>query len=171
MDILIVAGDDVHTAALEQARLVRVGKTKTASVLNAPLDADASKWIGDIWDDIETALECAYREGMNAAKPLIDKAVAKSQELVQFAFRGAEAVRATIAERLNTYLQALIDGALRLVRPSISVGGRALRLVKVTVEQQINLSGSLKASLTEACELVAEGELSFSAEYSADASE
>jgi hypothetical protein len=38
-------------------------------------------------------------------------------------------------------------------------------MATVTIEQKIKLSGSLKASLEEICEFVAEGEISLSAEY------
>src|SRR5437773_4301088 len=47
--------------------------------------------------------------------------------------------------------------ALQRVRPTISVGGHELMMATVTIEQKIKLSGSLKASLEEICEFVAEG--------------
>jgi hypothetical protein len=136
-------------------------------MLNAPLDAETADWISRSWDEVEGALRSAYHDGMEAARPLIDGVAAKTKELVESASKRAEVVRAALNERLNTYLQTLIDEALKRVRPTVSVGGRELAMVSVTLEQEINLSGSLKASLTEVCEFIAEGKMSLSAEYAA----
>ena len=127
-----------------------------------PLDDEASTWISTIWDVVESAIQRAYREGMAAAQPLIDQASAMLANLTQ----KIKEVRTVISERLNTYLQDAIDGALQRVRAGLSIGGSTLKLQRVTVEQRINMSGSLKASLAEICAFVAEGSISLSAEYS-----
>jgi len=85
--------------------------------------------------------------------------------------QGADKVRTVIAARLSDYIQETIDGALQRVRSSISVGGKELTMASVTIEQKIRLSGSLKASLQEVCEFVAEGEISLSAEYGSKSSQ
>lgn len=165
MDLVIVISDDVHRAALRQARSVGQDVSLPAGRLNAPLDNEANRWISEIWDVVEGAIQKAYREGMEAARPLIDRASEMFSGLAGTAAKQAQDIRTVIAERLNTYMTGAIDGALGRVRPSLSVGGRALKLQRVTVEQRINMSGSLKASLSEICAFVAEGELSLSAEY------
>jgi hypothetical protein len=162
MNLLIVVSDDVHRTALLKARKVGNELTLPAGLLNAPLDDDASTWISNIWDVVESAIQRAYREGMAAAQPLIDQASIMLTNLTQ----KAKEVRTVISERLNVYLQSAIDGALQRVRAGLSIGGSELKLQRVTVEQRINMSGSVKASLAEVCAFVAEGSISLSAEYS-----
>jgi hypothetical protein len=165
MKLLILIGDDVHTEALRRARELGTRVALPAHVLNAPLDDETHTWIERIWDTIEGALRCAYRQGMDAARPLIQKASDALSELGGNVAKRAEEIRAVITERLNSYLHTAIDGALQRVRSTISVGNRELKITAITVEQRINLSGSLKASLEEICEFVAEGEISLSAQY------
>jgi len=53
-----------------------------------------------------------------------------------------------------------VEGALARVQPTIKVAGREIAIRGVTIEQTLHMSGSLKASLEEICEFVAEGEIS-----------
>ena len=94
---------------------------------------------------------------MDAARPWIDKVSDLAKQLTVKLGQSAEKVRAVIATRLKTYLQEAIDAALGLVQTSIMVGGKSLAMTSVTIEQKITLSGSLKASLEENCEFIAEG--------------
>jgi hypothetical protein len=143
----------------------RKSAAAVANVLNAPLNDEAEGWISSLWDDIEVALRSAYRQGMDAARPWIDKVSDLTKQLTVKLGQGAEKVRTVIATRLKTYLQKAIDAALGLVQTSIMVGGKSLAVTSVTIEQKITLSGSLKASLEEIGEFIAEGEISLSAEY------
>lgn len=167
MKLLVIVSDAVHSDALRQARELGKSLPLPAYVLNAPLDDETDTWIDRIWDTMEGALRYAYREGLDAARPLIEQVSELMAELTNKFAQRAEEVRAVITERLNLYLHRAIDGALQRVRPTISVGGCELKMISVTVEQRINLSGSLKASIEEICEFVAEGEISLSAEYGA----
>jgi hypothetical protein len=165
MALLVILSSDVHITALRTARDVGKGAPLPSNLMNAMLDEETSSWIGRIWDDVEAALGRGYYEGIQAARPYIEKVSVHLIEVASNLAQRADEVRAVITARLNTYLQQAIDGALQRVRPTISVGGHELMMATVTVEQKIKLSGSLKASLEEICEFVAEGEISLSAEY------
>jgi hypothetical protein len=62
-------------------------------------------------------------------------------------------------------LQTVIESALARIHSSIKVGGQEISISGVGIEQKLMISGSLKASLEEICEFVAEGELTVSAHY------
>jgi hypothetical protein len=166
MVIPVIIDERVHTAALREARSLGGEVPLPPHVLHAPLDDEATTWIDSIWDAMEGAIRRAYREGMDAARPLIERASALIAEMSIGIARRAEDVRAAIVVRLRTYLHGAIDAALASVRSVIIVGGRELQMKSVKVEQRVNLSGSLKASLEETCEFVARGEISLAAEYS-----
>jgi len=157
--------ESIHLAALRSAREVGRDKPLPAGLLNAPLDDDSRTWIDDIWDKAETALKRAYKDGMAAARPYIDKATALLGQAAEAVGKAIGDVHAVVMERLNRYLKDAIDGALAQVRPFVSIGGEMLRLRKVTLEQKVTLSGSVKASLEEICEFVAEGEVNLATEY------
>ena len=168
MQMLVMIGSDVHSRALREAgSLGKANNPLPVGVLNGPLDDEMAEWLRKIWDKVDGALRRAYREGMEAAKPLIEEAKITMAEIAASFTNRAEEVRAIVSERLNTYLQHVIDGALGRVKSSINIGGKDLPITSVTVQQQIRFSGSLKASLEQVCEFVAEGELALSAEYNA----
>lgn len=165
MELLITVNDDLLTSALRKAREMGKGTPLPSDLMNAMLDDETSGYIARIWDDVEAALGRAYREGVHAARPFIEKVSVHLAEVGSKLAKHADEVRRIISARLNTCLQEIIDGALQRVRPVISVGGGELKIASVTIEQTIKLSGSLKASLEEVCEFVAEGEIALSAEY------
>ena len=78
----------------------------------------------------------------------------------------ATQVHAEVLSRIRVYLGEMLDGALAQIRVELAIGGRTGRLGSVKVSQKVALTGSLKAALSEACELAASGELSIEAEYS-----
>ncbi|MEE8504964.1 MAG: hypothetical protein V3S40_01955 [Kiloniellales bacterium] len=165
MQLLIIISDDVHNVALRQARALDTGAPLSDDVLNALLDDEFRTWVAKVWDNVEGALQRAYSEGIEAARPFIDKVASNLTEATaKIAIRGEE-LRAMINVRLNLYLQETIDGALGRVRPSITIGGRELVMTNVTIEQRIRMSGSLKASLESICEFVAEGEIALAVVY------
>ena len=168
MKLLVFVSDKVHTEALRQARALGKQQPLPAHVLSAPLDDETDIWINRIWDTVEGALRCAHREGIEAAQPLIEKVSGLMTELTSNLAKRVEDVRVVVTKRLHSYFHTIIDDALQHVRPTISVGGNELKMTSVTVEQRINVSGSLKGSIVEICEFLAEGEISLSAEYSAN---
>jgi len=159
--------ESVHLAALRNARQIGKEKPLPAGVLNAPLDNESTTWVNRIWDTVEMALKRAYREGMATARPLIEQAGDLMKEAAETVKSAIADVRAVVMERLNAYLKSAVDGALEQVRPFVNVGGAMLKLRTVTLEQKVTLSGSLKASLEEICEFVAEGEINLATEYGA----
>jgi hypothetical protein len=163
--IVAIVSEDLHLSALRVAEKLGEQGLLSARLLNAPLDDETSSWITRIWDSVESALNTAYHSGIEEARFHISEAAEEISELGSSLKRRANEVRAAIAAKLDAYLQAVIDGALRRVRSSVNIGGRTLELSKVSIEQKVTFSGSLKASLEEICEFVAEGELSLSAEY------
>ena len=110
----------------------------------------------------------ARNKGNSAAADLIRRATDLATEASKALKQRYDSVKSRIAQKLNDYVQAVIDGALGRIRPMLSVGGRDLRVVKITMEQRLMISGSVKASLEEVCEFVAEGELTLAAEYGTD---
>jgi len=167
MKVLAVVNEQVHHEALAAARRIGVTQVSADSGLPTVQVDDVMRWVNRLWDPIEEAIAQAYHQGMAAAQPMIDGLNAQIAELLANTSARAREVRTIIAERLNTYLTNTIDGALSRVRASISVGGQTLIISNVTVEQKLSLSSSLKMSLSEICEFVAEGELTLSAEYGA----
>lgn len=164
MDILQIVGDEVHEAALARARAVG-GVAAGHGALNAPLADDVKRWLERIWDSTETALLRARREGRAAAQTFVDdvgklleKAHAELSERYQ-------TLRDALLARLNAYLGSVVDAALKLVRPTLTIGTQSLPVRSVSVQHQLKLSGSIKASLQEVVAVVAEGQLSVSAEY------
>jgi len=162
-----MVGEDVLDAAFERARSVGAGDGLTVRGLNAPLDAQMTNWIGPLWDTAESAIRLAWEHGRAAATSLIEQFHTQLQELSTVAGNAASAVCRAITERLNEFFQGLVEGALARVQPTIKVAGREIAIRGVTIEQTLHMSGSLKASLEEICEFVAEGEISVSAEYGA----
>lgn len=165
MIVAAVVTEKVHSDALKLARAVGGESPLPVGVLNAPLDVECSEWINRLWDLAEGALSKAYRDGVAAARPLIERISAQFSDMAAAVGARLDDIRSVILERLNTYLQASIDGALKRVRASVNVGGVEFKLAKVSVEQKIALSGSLKASLEELCEFVADGEIKLGTDY------
>lgn len=158
----VVTRDDFERALGAAAK---VGSEVPLTGLAAPLDATWLGRIAEAWDNVETALGQAFQWGREAARESLDQAVAKAEELVRTAGRRARDVHEALLERIQTYLDLLVRGALAQVRGVIDVGGMQLRLVSVDVAQRISLTGSLKAALTELVAITAAGEITVSANY------
>lgn len=165
MKILAVVNDEVHQNALKQARAIGDGGVPSNDGLKSILDDEVSQWVTRLWDSVEEAITRAYRQGSQAAAAAIEQVNRQLDELLKSSAKAARQVQSIIAERLHTYLQQAVDGALRRVRATINIGGQDLMMRSVTVEQKVNVSTSIKMSLTEICEFVADGEITLSAEY------
>ena len=83
--------------------------------------------------------------------------------------RGWFLKNAALTAQLQVYLSEHIDRSLSRVRGAIEVEGASLRLTGVSVAQSIQLSGSLKASISEILALTAEGQILITAEYGPEA--
>lgn len=165
MKMLILMNDRVQEEAIQSARRLGGDGLLPAGVLNAPLGSDALEWTSKIWDEMEFALKSAYRNGMDAARPIIDKVSALTQQVNTQLMASAEEIRIAVSAKLSSYVQTVIDGALSQVRSTITVGGQILHMSSVTIDQKITLSGSLKFALQEVCEFVAKGEIALAAAY------
>lgn len=166
MDILLIVGDDIHEAALAQARAIgSVAAAGGHGALNAPLADDVLRWLDDIWDSAEAALLRARRDGRAAAQSFVDQVGKLVDDAAVALADRYQALRDALLARLNEYLGSVVDAALRLLRPTLTVGTQALPVRSVTVQQHLKLSGSIKASLQEIVAVVAEGQLSVTAEY------
>lgn len=165
MEMLTLLSDDIHATALARAASIDGVTPAGGGVLLAPLSDEVRQWLDRIWDATEGALLRARRQGKEAATVLVQKVETLLHEAGTALAERFQVLSDALAARLNVYLAAVIDAAVSLVRPTLSIGGQMLRVTTVTVQQRLLLSGSIKASLQEIVELVAEGELTLSAQY------
>lgn len=165
MLLVAILDQDVFSHALSHAADIGRGASLPAGLLRAPLDDDEKIHLERVWDSVQGALQRAYREGIEAAQPLVHRVSEQFAELVAKFKERAEDIRAAISARLNDFLRGAIEGALARIQPTIKIGGREIAMSGVTIEQKIKMSGSLKSSLEEICAFVAEGELKLSAKY------
>jgi len=167
MKVVAVINEQIHLDALAVARRIGPEQIPSMAGFNSVQIDDALDWATGLWDKIENALTQAGQMGMDAARPVIDAVNAQFSEVLAEAGGLAQEVRAILLERLHGYLQQMIDGALSRVQDRITVGGQTLTVHNVKIEQKLKLSSSLKMSLSELCQFVAEGEIVLSAEYAA----
>jgi hypothetical protein len=165
MQLIALVNEDINRVALRAARVVGSETPLALEGFTAPLDNEMLAGVTKIWDKIEEAITSACQSGVDAARPLIDEVERRIGEFAKGVTKAAQQIRAVISERLHVYLKSVIDGALQRVQATISVGGQELKITSVTVEQKVSMSTSIKASLTEICEFVADGEFTLSAEY------
>ncbi len=161
----LIISEDLLDTALENAQSVGLPGGLTTKGLNAPLKEQQTSWTERLWDTAEGAVRTSWEKGKAAARELLDQFHREVEELGAAVGAGASAVRKVIVERLNRFFTSLVEGALERFQPNITVAGRNIVMRGVTIEQTLKMSGSLKASLEEMCEFVAEGEISVSAEY------
>jgi hypothetical protein len=165
VQVTIIAGEQAFRAALDAAREV------TADVpvrgLAAPLDAGLKGQFDDAWDAIEAALTAAFRGASDTATALLDQALAAADALIAAAGRKAGEIHAQLLARVQTYVAAFVREALGRIEAQISLGLQVFAATSVTCTYKVQLSGSLKASLTEAVELSSGGEIEVAVQYAA----
>jgi hypothetical protein len=166
MQITVIADRSVFDAAIAAAELPIPREGQYA--LNAPLDGVLSGRVEDAWDKIRDALTHAYEQGKDGARSVLDEAQAAVDSVMASAGSRAREVASALRAKLRSYVATFIDEMLKQVRPSILVGADSLRLSEVHLTQKVVLSGSLKASLTEAFELTSNGEFQVEATYRFD---
>lgn len=165
MQLIAVLTEQNHYAALERARQISVTKSLPTDRANALLSADASQWLGEIWDHVEIALDRALKRGMEAARPVLEQVGELVDKVVALGAAWVDDVLTTVRERLALYQREAIQQALNGVQQSVSIGERTFEIDRVVVAQSVKVSASVKASLTEVCEFVGEGQIEMSAEY------
>lgn len=165
MDMVLIVGDEVHEAALARARAIGGAVASGGGALNAPLPDDVRRWLDRIWDSAEAALLRARREGAAAAQAFVDQVGMLLDEAGAALVERYQTLRDALLARLNEYLGAVVDAALGMVRPTLTIGPHALPIRSVSVQQHLKLSGSIKASLQDIVAVVAEGQLSVTAQY------
>lgn len=166
MQIMVIVSSNVHRQAIAKAR--DFGYVALPDdVMNTITDSSVADDVRKIWTNVESALLHAYNQGMATAREYVQRVGEQFKGLAETAAAKAEAIRQAIMARIGVYLRDVIDAALESVRPSIMVGGSALAVTSITIDQKVKLSGTLKASLESICEFLAEGEISLSAEYGA----
>ena len=163
----MIASVAIDSAQFQQALTAarKVGDGEPLTGLAAPLDATLLGKITEAWDSVEAALRDAYRNGRDAARDVLDKAVVKAEELVRSAGRRAMDVQEAILERANAYVDSMVTQALGRIRPTVLVGGRELSIRSVDIAQSVTMSGSLKVAITDLFTLTAEGQVSVTANY------
>jgi hypothetical protein len=165
MRVLTVLTEEDHRAALQEARNVANHARLDPTKLNAPIDDAVESWFRRIWDQIEDGIRSASRGAVDQARALKDEAAELWSKAETELGRRSNELRSKLIAAIETYLRSVVDRALNLVRPAIEVGGATLKIKSVKVEQDINLSLSLKITLDELIDFVADGKLSVSAEY------
>lgn len=168
MQLVVVLTEDQHYQALQFARQINLRMAVSAGKANAPLLAEATRWLSDVWDTVEEALDKARQRGLDASRALMTEVSRKVDEMVALGAAWLDDVLTVVRERLSEYLRRAIQDALRIVQKSIMIGDRELKLARVTVTNSIKVSASVKASLLEVCEFVGEGQMELAAEYSSD---
>jgi hypothetical protein len=166
MKVVAIVDEEMHMKALAAARHIGTTQVLSTHGLNAVQVDEVMEWVIGLWDPIEAAISKACQQGMEAARPLVLQVQADLATLCNNASERARQVRAVLVERLNTYLMQVIDGALSRIRDHVTVGAKKFTISSITVDQKVSVSSSLKMSLSEICEFVAEGEIAVSAEYS-----
>lgn len=165
MAMVIFLTEEAHFSALRAARQVGRPSPATSEGASAfPTDKiiEAGE---EVWELCESAVMQAYTDGVESARLLIDSAVAKFNQVAHDVKDRVKELNTLLTKRINTYLYHAMDSALRSIRHSLQVGDKHVMLKSLTIDQKVKVGGALKASLTEACEFVAEGEFSISMEY------
>lgn len=166
VSIIVLAQEDDFYAAIEAAEL-----TSDADVLPAlasPLGAAVRGLALQAWDAVRSALEHVWEYGTDVLVETVATTAKAVESVMQQAGDSAHEVRADVTAKLQTFISDHIERSLKRVRPMIEVEGASLRLQGVSVAQTIQLSGSLKASISEVLALTAQGQIQIMAEYGPD---
>ena len=165
MQVLVSITQDQHYRALEAARRIDISVAFVRGKANAPLNAEAAKWLNSIWDRAEEALEHALTRGLAAARASIEQVSAKVSELLTLSAGWVDDLLEIVRSRLSIYFQEAFKAALGTVQKSVVVGGQEFPISEVTLTYSLKLSSSVEASLTKVCEFVAEGQIQLAAKY------
>ncbi len=165
MQVVIIADDAVFRTALQAAREIGRAPEGAPGAMYSAMPDEEKSWVERLWGKVEHALNLARLHGRQAAQEAIDSVSLDLAELGETLGHAAAAVRDAVIARVAGFVRMVIQGLLSRVESVVKVGDRDLPIRTVSIEQKVKMSGSLKASLEEICEFVAEGELSLAAEY------
>ena len=149
--------------ALRAARAV--DRTITLEGLNAVSEGAIAGRIDEAWGKIEVALKKVFGKARDEIQGLIDETILQVDLMVQGAGQMAAALVEGLLRRIQVFTNRLIASAFGTISSSMTVGGATLRLKGLNYSQKLSLSGSLKASLTDAFGLTANGEITVSVSY------
>jgi hypothetical protein len=163
--LLLAARAKLHGEALAAADAIGSDQQTKVGSLNAPVLDDAALWVSRLWDTATGAIEAAWEDGRGAATALIERFGEEVSELRGSFSEGAAAVIDLVAERLTEYARTLTRRLMSQFEENLTVGGHRFEVRGVTVQQKLKMTGSLKASLSELCSFVSEGDITISASY------
>jgi len=166
MNISIVASREDLDQALKQARAL--GPVDQNTHLNAPVNAGLLGRLETVWDSIEAALRKGYKLGADAARDALANAIADAEQLIAEAGALARECQETLLEKLQVFVKAFINSALKRVPDALPIGGREFRISKVTCTQKLVLGGSLSTNVTEVFSMTSNGELELAVDYEVD---
>lgn len=164
MDVSLVVDPDVFERAKAAARHVKPYSISSEG-LHAPLDGALEGRIDDAWGEIESALNKGYQLGKEKAREVLNKALQRVDEIIHGAGAKSLMVLQGILQRLHTFNQTFVQGALERFPNQVSISGVAYQLNTLNFTQKIIMSGSLAISLEKVFEMVAEGEIAVGANY------
>lgn len=146
------------------------GQLPSGAGLGSPLDGSWLGRIAQVWDRIEEALQTAFLYGREGALALAEAAAEAAEKLLHEAGTRARDVQQALLARLSAYADKLVEGALKKVRPNLTVGETKLPLTGVEISQKVTMTGSLKANITDLVALTGAGEITVLARYGTAAS-
>lgn len=163
MTVVVLAQEADFYAAIDAAE--SAPDADALPGLASPLGAAARGLTMQAWDAVRSALERVWTYGSDVLDETLATATEAVESIMQQAGDSAREVRAGLTAQLQIYISEHVDRSLSRVRVAIEVAGASLRLTGVSVAQSIQLSGSLKASISEVLALTAEGQILITAEY------
>jgi hypothetical protein len=163
MSVVVLAQEADFYAAIDAAE--SAPNADALPGLASPLGAAARGLTMQAWDAVRSALERVWTYGSDVLDEALATATEAVESIMQRAGDHAREVRAGLTAQLQVYISEHVDRSLRRVRGAIEVAGASLRLTGVSVAQSIQLSGSLKASISDVLALTAQGQILITAEY------
>lgn len=166
MSLKIIASINVFNDSLETARNSTVPRlVMPKGAAPAMLDGALLGRLAETWEDIEKMLWQGYLYGREAADGLLVKAAESLSAVMDEAGMRFNMAQAWIQQHMHDFARSFIAGSLASIPATQTVGGTAFVLSSIKCSQKINISGNLKASLSELLGLVCEGEVSVDVEY------
>ena len=161
--IIIVTSESLDFA-FRQVRELNISEN-SSELRSIPQIAVLEGKIAYVWDSIEATIRKGYIYGQDLIQDTIDILISSVNDLLHEAGKQAKEVHNILLKKLQTFLKNLIDGALKLIPSSVTVGENEFSINKISYGQKLMLGGSLKANLLEAIELTSNGEMELSVEY------
>jgi hypothetical protein len=133
--------------------------------LRAPLDGANQARLSQAWVAIKEGLEAVYESGVESSRTVMDGVWQTVDQLIKDAGQAAQTLKDALLAKLAEWRRVVMDGLLRQVIGEITAADIKLKLNSVQISQKVALTGSLKASMTDAFALTSNAELQISASY------